>query len=104
MRKKVIIALKLLAIMEGVETMPSTRVHDLAQGLAEAPKRKLNGSAVGVIIDRATEVIRNHDEALRRLGTPVRGVGCATPIAPSSTKEGAVKLNDILDQIEHGIW
>jgi putative toxin-antitoxin system antitoxin component (TIGR02293 family) len=56
------------------------------------------------IIERATEVIGDRDEALRWLGTPVRGLDYATPISLLGTDEGAQLVNDILGQMEHGIW
>jgi hypothetical protein len=59
---------------------------------------------IGPIMARATEVIGDRDEALRWLGTPVRGLDFATPISLLGTEEGATRVNDILGQMEHGIW
>jgi len=56
------------------------------------------------IIDRATEVIGDRDDAMRWLGTPVRGLDYATPISLLGTEEGQTRVNDILGQMEHGIW
>jgi hypothetical protein len=55
-------------------------------------------------IDRASRVLGNRDEAMRWLGTPVRGLGFATPISLLGTKEGAERVSDILGQMEHGVW
>jgi putative toxin-antitoxin system antitoxin component (TIGR02293 family) len=56
------------------------------------------------IIERATEVIGDREKAMRWLGTPVRGLDYATPISLLATEEGAERVNDILGQIEHGVW
>ena len=56
------------------------------------------------IIERATEVIGDRQEAMRWLGTPVRGLDYATPISLLATDEGAQRVSDILGQIEHGVW
>lgn len=61
-------------------------------------------SGVQEVIDRATEVIGNREDAMRWLGTPVRGLDFATPISLLTTEEGAERVNDILGQMEHGIW
>jgi len=59
---------------------------------------------VDPIIDRATEVLGNKQDALRWLGTPVRGLAFATPISLLGTEEGARRVSDVLGQMEHGIW
>ena len=53
---------------------------------------------------RATEVIGDRDEALRWMGTPVRGLDYATPISVLASKEGAQRVEDIFTQLEHGVW
>jgi hypothetical protein len=65
----------------------------------ESPNVDLNP-----ILNRATEAIGDRDEALRWLGTPVRGLGYATPISLLGTKAGAQSVEDILVRIEHGTW
>lgn len=60
--------------------------------------------AIDPVIDRATEVIGDRQEAMRWLGTPVRGLDFATPISLLATEEGQMRVNDILGQMEHGIW
>jgi putative toxin-antitoxin system antitoxin component (TIGR02293 family) len=64
----------------------------------------LPDNAVDQVIDRATDVIGNREEAMRWLGTPVRGLDFATPISVLTTEEGAERVNDILGRMEHGIW
>jgi hypothetical protein len=56
------------------------------------------------IIERATEIIGDRQKAMRWLGTPVRGLDYATPISLLATEEGAQRVNDILGQVEHGVW
>jgi len=56
------------------------------------------------IIERATEVLGTRQDAMRWLGTPVRGLAFATPISLLGTEEGARRVNDVLGQMEHGIW
>lgn len=73
------------------------------QGVSDR-KRALSDSAVDPIIDRATEVIGDRQEAMRWLGAPVRGLDFATPISLLATEEGQMRVNDILGQMEHGIW
>jgi putative toxin-antitoxin system antitoxin component (TIGR02293 family) len=59
---------------------------------------------LSAIVDRATAVIGDRQEAMRWLGTPVRGLDYATPISLLGTDEGTTRVNDILGQIEHGVW
>jgi putative toxin-antitoxin system antitoxin component (TIGR02293 family) len=56
------------------------------------------------MIDRATEVIGDRDEAMRWLGTPVRVLDFATPISLLGTSEGTRRVEDVLGQMEHGVW
>jgi uncharacterized protein (DUF2384 family) len=67
-------------------------------------ERALPDSAIDAIIDRATEVIGDRQEAMRWLGTPVCGLDFATPISLLGTEEGQIRVTDILGQMEHGIW
>lgn len=56
------------------------------------------------MIAKATEVIGNRGEAMRWLGTPVRALNFATPISVLGTEEGVERVNDVLGQMEYGIW
>ena len=67
-------------------------------------ERALSDSAISPIIDRATEVIGDRQAAMRWLGTPVRGLDFATPLSLLATEDGQLRVNDILGQMEHGIW
>jgi hypothetical protein len=72
--------------------------------IEDIPEPDVEANVIGPIIAHEEEVIGDRDEALRWLGTPVRGLGYATPISLLGTKEGAERVDDILGQIEHGIW
>jgi putative toxin-antitoxin system antitoxin component (TIGR02293 family) len=55
-------------------------------------------------VRRATEVFGDEDAAFRWLGTPVAALDYATPISCLGTHRGAMRVNDVLTQIEHGVW
>lgn len=55
-------------------------------------------------VARATEVFGDEGAAFRWLGTPVAALDYATPISCLGTHHGAVRVNDVLTQIEHGVW
>jgi len=59
---------------------------------------------VDLIIARAIAVIGDRDEAMRWLGAPVRALDYATPISLLGTSEGTARVQDLLGQIEHGVW
>lgn len=63
-----------------------------------------SNSFVDQVVVHATEVLGSRDEAMRWLGTPVRGLDFATPISVLATEDGARRVNDILGQMEHGVW
>jgi hypothetical protein len=56
------------------------------------------------VIGYATEVMGSREKALLWLGAPVRGLNFATPISLLATQEGVERVNEILGQMEHGIW
>jgi len=62
----------------------------LASGLHK--NRQLKDETLTSVIELASEVIGNRDEAMRWLGTPVRGLNYATPISLLGTKEGAMRV------------
>ena len=55
-------------------------------------------------VARATEVFGDEEAAFRWLGTPVAALDYATPISCLNTHQGAMHVNDVLTQIEHGVW
>jgi hypothetical protein len=56
------------------------------------------------VLFRAIEVIEDKERALRWMGTPVRGLGFATPVSLLGTAKGRGEVLKILDQLEHGVW
>ncbi len=64
----------------------------------------IESNRIDDMIQRASEVLGSRDEAMRWLGTPVRGLDFATPISLLGTKEGAERVSDILGQMERGVW
>ena len=50
------------------------------------------------------EILGSREDGMRWLGTPVRGLDFATPISLLGTKEGSERVNDVLGQMEHGVW
>ena len=76
--------------------------------IVESDRSAIQGKAhqldVNLILDRAIEVIGDRNEAMRWLGTPVRALDYATPISLLGTSEGATRVEDVLGQMEHGVW
>jgi putative toxin-antitoxin system antitoxin component (TIGR02293 family) len=71
---------------------------------SEPAALKANPEELTKVVARATEVFGDQDVAFRWLGTPVGALDYATPISCLSTHRGAVRVNDVLTQIEHGVW
>jgi putative toxin-antitoxin system antitoxin component (TIGR02293 family) len=65
---------------------------------------KANPEELTKAVARATEVFGDEDAAFRWLGTPVAALDYATPISCLSTQQGVMRVNDVLTQIEHGVW
>jgi putative toxin-antitoxin system antitoxin component (TIGR02293 family) len=59
--------------------------------------------SINAVIERAVEVIGDREEAMRWLGTPVRALGYATPIAVMSKPEGKTYVMITLSRLEHGV-
>jgi hypothetical protein len=66
--------------------------------------RRTKEKAIDEMIARAAGVLGSREEGMRWLGTPVRGLDFATPISLLGTPEGVERVNDVLGQIEHGVW
>lgn len=60
-------------------------------------------SAIQVVLNRATEVIGDQDEALRWMGTPVAALNHATPISLVGTDDGRQAVLDVLGRLEHSV-
>jgi putative toxin-antitoxin system antitoxin component (TIGR02293 family) len=59
--------------------------------------------SIDALIERAIEVIGDAEEAMRWLGTPVRALGYATPIAVLSKPDGKASVLAALSRLEHGV-
>jgi putative toxin-antitoxin system antitoxin component (TIGR02293 family) len=59
--------------------------------------------SIDAVVERAVEVIGDRAEAMRWLGTPVRALGYATPIAIMSRPEGKMSVLITLSRLEHGV-
>jgi hypothetical protein len=53
---------------------------------------------------RAIEVFGSREKAIRWLRTPVRALGNQTPISMLGSHEGLTRVQDVLGQVEHGVW
>lgn len=71
---------------------------------SEAAVPKADPEDVTKAVARATEVFGDEVAAFRWLGTPVAALDYATPISCLGTHQGAMRVNDVLTQIEHGVW
>jgi putative toxin-antitoxin system antitoxin component (TIGR02293 family) len=80
------------------------RKFEIGDGTKVKSQAKADAAVIERILLRATEVIGNRQKAMRWLGTPVRGLGFATPISLLGTEVGKEQVTDILGQMEHGIW
>jgi putative toxin-antitoxin system antitoxin component (TIGR02293 family) len=56
------------------------------------------------MLDRATEIIGDREEALRWLGTPVRALNFATPVSQLATSQGKEAVESVLTRLEHGVF
>jgi len=65
--------------------------------------RSTRKTAIQQVIDRATDVIGDRDEALRWIGTPVPALDYATPISLLATSKGKDRVLATLDNLEHGV-
>ena len=91
------------------EVRPGSRNFVVAADLVPRRKpemavRKANPEELTKAVARATEVFGDEDAAFRWLGTPVAALDYATPISCLGTQQGAMRVNDVLTQIEHGVW
>jgi len=68
-----------------------------------AANRSTRKTAIQKVIDRATDVIGDRDEALRWIGTPVPALDYATPISLLATSKGKDRVLATLDNLEHGV-
>src|ERR1700722_6931068 len=71
---------------------------------SETAVLKANPEELTKAVARATEVFGDEEAALRWLGTPVAALDYATPLSCLGSHQGATQVNDVLTQIEHGVW
>jgi putative toxin-antitoxin system antitoxin component (TIGR02293 family) len=71
---------------------------------SETAVLKANPEELTKAVARATEVFGDEEAAFRWFGTPVAALDYATPISCLGTHQGAMGVNDVLTQIEHGVW
>jgi len=76
----------------------------IADPVKKAPRAKGDPEDFSKTLARATEVLGDRDSAFRWLGTPVPGLDYETPVAVLRTPQGVIRVNDILTQMEHGVW
>jgi uncharacterized protein (DUF2384 family) len=92
-------------VIRGSEITPVVGVDEyVAQMGRPNQEPEVLSDILRLAVSRATDVIGDRDQAMRWLGTPVRGLDFATPISLLGTEEGARRVDDILGQMEHGIW
>ena len=98
---------RVLAVDQQARTAPkavTNAAEQLPRRNSEAVVLKANPVELTHAVARATEGFGDEDTAFRWLGTPVAALDYATPISCLGTHQGAVRVNDVLTQIEHGVW
>jgi putative toxin-antitoxin system antitoxin component (TIGR02293 family) len=60
--------------------------------------------AIVQVTARAIEVLGTPEKALRWLKAPIRSLDDHTPLSFLSSPEGIARVEDVLGQIEHGVW
>jgi putative toxin-antitoxin system antitoxin component (TIGR02293 family) len=94
-----------------IESMPkarrgarSRRSGRIVAVKSETAVLKADSEELTKAVRRATEVFGDEAAAFRWLGTPVAALDYAPPISCLGTHRGAMRVNDLLTQIEHGVW
>ena len=98
---------RIVGVSDAARRVPKTFIA--APSLLPRQKRgtpglKANPEELTRAVARATDVFGDKDAAFRWLGTPVAALDYATPISCLGTHQGAVRVDDVLTQIEHGVW
>jgi putative toxin-antitoxin system antitoxin component (TIGR02293 family) len=68
------------------------------------PRKKTDPEELTKAVARATEVLGDRDAALRWLWTPVAALDYATPVSVLGASQGVTRVDDVLKQMEHGVW
>jgi putative toxin-antitoxin system antitoxin component (TIGR02293 family) len=98
---------RIVAVNDEVRLVPKdfmVAADLLPRRKSETAVLKANPEELAKAVARATEVLGDEDAAFRWLGTPVAALDYATPISCLGTHQGALRVNDVLTQIEHGVW
>ena len=77
------------------------KLKEQSLGPSRLPK---SDQTIQKIIDKASRILGDKDGAMRWLGTPVRALDYATPISLLGSKDGVIRVNNVLGQMENGIW
>lgn len=83
--------------------MAHATAKNTGRRLRPPASRSTRKTAIQQVIDRATDVIGDRDEALRWIGTPVPALDYATPISLLATSKGKDRVLATLDNLEHGV-
>ena len=59
---------------------------------------------IGLLFDRAVEVLGDREAARRWLKAPKKALGGESPLAFADTEPGAREVEDLLGRIEHGVF
>ena len=84
-------------VSEGFKELPSANP-------ATGERRVLNVDSLVEVTARAIEVLGTREKAMRWLRTPVRALGDVTPLSLLNSPTGIARVQDILGQVEHGVW
>jgi hypothetical protein len=98
---------RFVAVNDEVRPVPgdaTVAADPLPSRRSEPAVLKANPEELTEAVARATEVFGEEEAAFRWLGRPVAALDYATPISCLGTDQGAMRVNDVLTQIEHGVW
>lgn len=59
---------------------------------------------IGLLYDRAVEVLRGQEVARQWFATPLTALGCVSPLNYADTELGAREVEDLLGRIEYGVF
>jgi Antitoxin Xre/MbcA/ParS C-terminal toxin-binding domain len=59
---------------------------------------------IAAVLARAIKIFGDEQKALHWMESPVGALGRTTPLAVLDKDNGFVRVNDVLTQIEHGVW
>ena len=59
---------------------------------------------IGMLYDRAVEVLGGQEVARQWFVTPLTALGCVSPLDYADTEPGAREVEDLLGRIEYGVF